>query len=611
MRHHLNLRRLAVVLLDILVILGAYYLAFLLRFDFSIDAVYWGQMLQTMPLILVVFFGSGYAFSLYHGLYYFSSFSDLVNIAKAVATAALLSAAAIMFLRQGVFPRSILLLHPLIAFLSIGSVRFGIRLIKSYLEIPHSSGAKRRRVLIIGAGNLGENLLRQMRRTPRDYQVIGFIDDDEAKWGMNIQDCRIFGGREALAAVLDRHDPVDEIILAIDARRGELLHSIVDALRDRPRKPELKIAPNLDELLKSPSSGVNPRKVRPMDLLNRKEVALDLGRIAGVLTGKTVLVTGAGGTIGGELCRQVQRFDPAKLVLLESHGTSLFYIDEELRRKAGGPEIVSILGDVREKALVDKVLAEHRPHVVLHAAAHKHVHQLEQNAAEGVGNNIIGTKNMARAADKNGAEAFLLISTDKAVRPSSVMGATKRVAEFIVRDLAEKSRTRFMSVRFGNVLGSSGSVLEIFQRQLATGGPLTVTDAEATRFFMTVEEAVQLILQALCMAAGGETFVLQMGTPVKIIEMAKNLILLSGLEPGKDVEIRVTGLKAGEKLSEELMENAERFEVSEHPDILVRRKAPLQAANFEELLRELEKTYKTAEPALLLKKLKELVPTFK
>ena len=611
MKRSLNARRLSVVILDIFVILGAYYFAFLLRFDFSLDSVYWGQMLQTMPIVLVVFFATGYAFSLYHGLYYFSSLSDLVNVGKSVASAALISGMAILFLRQGVFPRSILLLHPIISFLSIGGVRFGIRLAKSFFETTNYSGGKELRVIIIGAGNLGENLLRQMRRVPGSYKVVGFIDDDENKWGMNLQGCEVFGGRDKLAEALNSHHPIDEIILAIDARRGEILRSIMDVLRDRPSKPEIKIAPNLDEVLRSPGDAVSLRKVRPMDLLNRKPVELNLAQIGGALRGKTVLVTGAGGTIGAELCRQVLRFEPAKLIIFECHGTSLFYIEEELRQKNNGVEIAAVLGDIRDEALVEQVMSRHRPNVVLHAAAHKHVHQLETNVAEGVGNNIIGTRNLARAADKNGAEAFLLISTDKAVHPSSVMGATKRVAEYIVRDLAERSRTRFMAVRFGNVLGSSGSVLEIFQRQLAAGGPLTVTDAAATRFFMTVEEAVALILQTLGMASGGEIFVLQMGTAVRIIEMAKNLIILSGLEPGKDIEIRVTGLKPGEKLNEELMESPERFDASTHPDILTRPKSSIQVENFDERLRELTEIYGSAKPALIIEKLQGLVATFK
>jgi FlaA1/EpsC-like NDP-sugar epimerase len=351
--------------------------------------------------------------------------------------------------------------------------------------------------------------------------------------------------------------------------------------------------------------------VRPVDLLNRKQIQLDLAKIAVALKGKTVLVTGAGGTIGGELCRQVLRFEPGRLVLLENHATSLFYIEHELRSRNGSDPVFPVLGDIRDEALVERVFSEHKPQVVLHAAAHKHVGQLEANVAEGIGNNVVGTHNVARAADKHGAEVFLLVSTDKAVRPSSVMGATKRVAEYIARDLGERSRTRYTAVRFGNVLGSSGSVLEIFQKQLAAGGPLTVTDAEATRFFMTVEEAVQLILQALSMTHGGEIFVLKMGTPVRILEMAQNLVILSGLEPGKDVEIRVTGLKPGEKLNEELMEKAEAFDESAHPDIYIRKKAPIPPDNFPEKLRDLEKSHHKASADELVRKLKALVPTFK
>ncbi|MEK7765440.1 MAG: polysaccharide biosynthesis protein, partial [bacterium] len=321
-------------------------------------------------------------------------------------------------------------------------------------------------------------------------------------------------------------------------------------------------------------------------------------------------VTGAGGTIGLELCRQVLKYGPAKLVALENHATSLFYCEGELRRLARGVALSTVLGDVRDEALVERVFRLHAPQVVLHAAAHKHVHQLETNVHEGITNNVLGTWNVARAADRQGAEVFLLISTDKAVKPRSVMGATKRVAELIVRALGRAGRTRFIGVRFGNVLGSSGSVLGIFQQQIADGGPVTVTDERATRYFMTVEESVGLILQAVSMAKGGEIFVLKMGTPVRIMDMARNLILLSGLEPGKDIEIKVTGLKQGEKLDEELAEDPSEMSASGHPDITVLKPDPGDAAITPVLVAELEALSRSADPGPVVRKLQGLIPTF-
>ena len=561
-------RRISVVLLDMAVVVIAYLFAFFLRFDLKFDPGNLDVIRQTAPYLLtyVVAFR---IFSLYRGIYYFSSFADLLNITKAVVVAGVATALALMFVRQGQFPRSVLLLHPILTFLGIGGIRFGIRLGKNYLNMPRSDSGQYRRVLLIGAGDLGESLLRQMLKTkePR-YKVVGFIDDDRGMWGKRIHGLPVFGGIKVLGNVLERHH-VDEIVIAIGSRRGEMVRFVIDALRDMPEKPELKIAPSLEEMLKAHHAGASVRPVRPADLLNRQVVKLDMARIEHSLKGKTALVTGAGGTIGSELSRQVLQYQPRKLILIENHATSLFYIESELKEIAQGAEIVPLLGDIRDQALIDRVFREHRPAVVLHAAAHKHVHQLEFNVQEGVANNILGTYNVARAAHQHEADAFLLVSTDKAVRPSCVMGATKRVAEVIVKFFSGRGgRTRFVAVRFGNVLGSSGSVLEIFQKQIAKGGPLTVTDPSVTRYFMTVDEAAQLILQAVAMARGGEIFVLKMGAPVKILEMAKNLILLSGLEPDKDIEIRFTGLKQGEKLDEELVEDAGHCDESAHPSIM-------------------------------------------
>jgi FlaA1/EpsC-like NDP-sugar epimerase len=605
-----SIKRFGVVLMDAAVVIGAYFIAFLLRFDFNIGSGNLDIILQSLPCLVIYFFAFR-VFSLYRGIYYFSSFSDLINITKAVAVAGFSTALAILFVRQGQFPRSVLLLHPILTFLGVGGVRFGIRLVKNYLNMPRSDSGKYRRVLLIGAGDLGESLLRQMLKTKDPcYKVIGFIDDEPGMWGKRIHGLPVFGGTRVLGSVLARHH-VDEVVIAIASRRGDVVRFVIDTLRDVPCKPELKIAPGLDEMLRAPHAGTALRKVRPADLLNREVVKLDMARITHSLEGKTILVTGAGGTIGSELSRQVLQYHPRKLILLESHATSLFYVESELKEKVRGGEIIPLLGDIRDQSLIDRVFQEHKPEIVLHAAAHKHVHQLEFNVQEGVGNNILGTYHLARAAHKHEAEVFLLISTDKAVRPSSVMGATKRVAELIIRSFARRGgRTRFVAVRFGNVLGSSGSVLEIFQQQIAKGGPITVTHPDVTRYFMTVEEAVQLILQAVAMARGGEIFVLKMGTPVKILEMAKNLILLSGLEPDKDVEIRFTGLKQGEKLDEELIEDASLCDDSEHPSIMILRPDGAAAADMDSWIIDMGLLSRTAGPETLVGKIKELAPTF-
>lgn len=605
----INLRRLTVVFVDLAVVIASYFLAFLLRFDFAIDQEFFPILLQTLPIVLIVYPAAAYAFSLYRGIYYFSSFSDLINITKSTASAAVVAGAMILF-RRGFYPRSVLIIHPILVFLFMGGVRFGIRLLKNYLNIPRMPAEGTRRVLLVGAGNLGESVLRQISNSPEAHaQVVGFIDEDEDKWGRSIHDRTVFGGLEALPEVLDKN-AIDEIVITGHAKRGEILRAIVEILQDRAHKPELKIAPTIDETLHSPGAGLALRRVRPSDLLNRKVVQLDLASIAKTLRKKTVLVTGAGGTIGSELCRQALQYDPETLILVDNHSTSLFTREAELKSKSRATRITAVLGDIRDEALMENIFAGLKPAVVFHAAAHKHVSQLEDNVFEGISNNVLGTRFLAGLSDRHGVETFLLVSTDKAVKPAGVMGATKRAAELVAQDFADRSKTRFVVVRFGNVLGSSGSVLEIFQEQIAKGGPLTVTDPRMTRYFMTVEEAVQLILQAASQAKGGEIFVLNMGTPVKILEMAKNLVLLSGLIPDKDIEIKISGLRPGEKLHEELMEDPTGFEKSSHPDIMVVRADKTALENLRERLKNLDHLEPNQPPEALVERLRQIVPSF-
>lgn len=605
-----NVRRVSVVLLDCAVVLLTFVFAFLLRFDFSFPTGMLEVIGDTAVYALLVHPMTGYYFSLYRGLYRFSSFPDLVNILKSSLAGGILVAAAILFSRQGQFPRSVLILHPILAFLGVCCIRFSIRWIKGRPCFGNTWREGGKSLLLIGAGDLGESLLRQILKTAHSgYRVVGFIDDDPSKWDRQIHGYTVFGGRAVLARVVREHG-IKEVIIAIASRRGEIVSSVVETLRGLEAKPDLKVAPGLDEMLRTPGERLAVRKVKPEDLLNRDVIRLDQARIAKIIGHKTVLVTGAGGTIGGELCHQVMRYHPGRILLLESHATSLFYMEQELRSSNPGAEVLSILGDIRDQALIDRVFRTHRPHVVLHAAAHKHVHQLESNVQEGIVNNILGTFHLASAADDCGTEVFLLVSTDKAVRPTSVMGATKRVSECIVTAFAGISKTRFVGVRFGNVLGSSGSVLPIFEKQIAEGGPITVTDPRATRYFMTVEEAVGLILQAAAMARGGEIFILKMGTPVRIMDMARNLLLLSGLEPGKDIDIKVTGLRQGEKLDEELVEEPGNVLISEHPDIMVLRPANPISDGFRSKMLEVEILSRGSDTTALLRKLQEIIPTF-
>jgi len=611
MKKQFSWRRLAVVLLDLSVVGLSFLGAFFFRFGPHAMPGQWALCRGPLLLTMAVYMGCFHFASLYGGVFYFSSFDDSIRVVKAVAVGGLISGAAILFFLQGQFPRSVLIMQPLLALLGVGGVRFLIRASKIYFNRPRLYPGKAQSVLIIGAGELGESLLRQIQKTsePR-YRVVGFIDDNPEKIRRHIHGVKVLGSRKRLPEILDRQH-VDEIIIAIASRRAELVRAVVESLGEREHRPVLKIAPSLPEILQNHSKSTALRRVKPADLLNRDVVQLDLPRILDQVSGKTVLVSGAGGTIGSELCRQILRFNPARLVLVENHATALFYAEAELRRKAQGAQVVATLGDIRDQALMEKIFQQYKPHVVLHAAAHKHVHQLEVNVYDGISNNVLGTHYLAQAAVRHGAEVFLLISTDKAVRPASVMGATKRVAEIIVRRFAKKNtKTRFIAVRFGNVLGSSGSAFRIFREQIENGGPVTVSHPDVQRYFMTVEEAVQLILQAVAMAAGGEIFVLKMGTPVRILDMAKDLIRLSGLTPDKDIPIVFTGLKQGEKMEEELTESPSACDASEHPSIMILRPDDEIPEDLEKRIMDLEILSRTAGQAQLVQELSRLVPTF-
>ena len=603
-------QRAAVVLMDVGAVIAAYYGAFFVRFGgaggFEFGPLFKATLLYVSAAHLLAAFGS----RLYSGIHHFASVYDLENILKSACLGGTAAAASVLLARGGAFPRSVLLIHPVLVLVGLSAIRMAIFKGKALLKRAAAPEGPPRRVILVGAGEMGDLVMTQLRqqRAP-SYAVVGIVDDDPSKKGMRLQGVRIHGGRGALKELL-RASAIDEVIIAIAARRGDIVRAVVEAAGGAAQRPQIRIAPSLEEMLRSPRGGVSMRKVRPADLLNREEIKLDAARIGETFRGKTVLISGAGGTIGGELSRQVMRYAPERVVLLENHATALFYSEKELLALNTGARVIPVLGDVRDEDLLDRVFRDQKPHVVLHAAAHKHVHQLESNIQEGVSNNTLGTYYLARAAERHGAEVFLLVSTDKAVRPSCVMGATKRAAEAVVKSMAQSSRTRFVAVRFGNVLGSSGSVLKIFQEQIEKGEPITVTDADATRYFMTVEEAAGLILQAASISKGGDIFVLKMGQPVRIMEMAKNLIALSGLDLGRDISINVTALRQGEKLHEELIEDPAGADESEHPDIMRLRAENIVLADLEKRMLDLGALCRGTDAQCVLQRLLALVPTF-
>lgn len=438
--------------------------------------------------------------------------------------------------------------------------------VRLYHEEYFSAGGKAvKRFLIVGAGDAGEALLREMTRIRADeYHVVGFIDDDPLKQDMRIHGVSVLGTVDELPRIC-ADEKIDEIGIAMPSATHKQLRRVVQVCQGA--KIRFRTVPSITDIASGKLRVSQIRDVDINDLLGREVVQLDLAQIEQFLKNKVVLVTGAGGSIGSEMCRQVCHFEPKLLLLVEQAENPLFFIERELRRNFSGVSLEAVVCDITDRPRLEAIFAQHRPDVVIHAAAHKHVPLMETNAGEAVKNNVMGTMAVADAADAHGAEHFVMISTDKAVNPTSVMGSTKRVAEMYIQDLNQTSKTHFVTVRFGNVLGSNGSVVPIFKNQIAAGGPVTVTHPEMRRYFMTIPEASQLVLQAATMGQGGEIFVLDMGEPVKIVDLARELITLSGFRPGEDIEIAFTGMRPGEKLFEELSIAGEDMLPTRHPKI--------------------------------------------
>jgi FlaA1/EpsC-like NDP-sugar epimerase len=548
----------------------AYYLAYVLRFDGDIPSLYSDLFARTIAFVVI---GSIFVFALF-GLYRhwmrYATQRDYLQIGQAcvVATLALLAYVAIVqprltFDSEGFtsipVPAGVLVLYGLLMLVFIGGSRFFVHLL--YERPLRGFRARRdaRSVIIVGAGDGGRLLLREILRNPElGYRPVGFVDDDPRKQRARIdRGVSVLGTTVELPRVLEDVEP-DEVLIAVPSAPGTMRARVVAACRERG--VPVRTMPTVFELLQTERRLL--RQVRPVgveDVLGREPVRMDLDRVGGYLTGRVVLVTGAGGSIGSELCRQIARVGPSKLVLLDHAEDNLFAIRRELVEDRHVLNTVAVLADCKEGERMREVFAEHRPAIVFHAAAYKHVHLMEENPVEAVRNNALATRVMCQVAGESGTKAFVLVSTDKAVAPATVMGASKALAEWAVEAADQRfADTAFCAVRFGNVLGSSGSVVPIFRRQIAAGGPVTVTHREMTRYFMTIPEAVQLVIRSGSLVQGGEVFVLEMGEPVKIIELARDMIRLSGLEPERDIAIEVIGPRPGEKLHEELFNPYER-----------------------------------------------------
>ena len=580
---------------DLAAAMIAWYLAYWLRFNteipqFNIPNMV-GAMLWVVPLQAVIFFGSG----MYRGMWRYASVPDLQRIAIAVGLSTLAIALVLLLLppQQPPVPRSVLLLDPILLILLLGGSRLGYRVWKEQ-RLRNVLGAPGRPVVILGAGDAAADLLKNLARAG-DWRVLGLLDDDPAKRGRQIQGVNVLGALEELADLAPRLG-LARAIIALPSASHQSRRRALEICRRAG--VEALTVPSYQDLVSGKVTVSQVRNIELDDLLGRDPVLLDESRLDQWIRGRSILVTGAGGSIGAELCRQIARFEPARLVLYEHNEFALYNMEQEFAGRHPHIELHCVIGDVKNAARVAEALSAHRPQLVFHAAAYKHVPLMEQhNAWEAIQNNVFGTRRVAEAAIAHGVEKFVLVSTDKAVNPTNVMGASKRLAEIVCQGLQTKNSTRFVMVRFGNVLGSTGSVIPKFREQIARGGPVTVTHPEITRYFMSIPEAAQLVLQAGLMGAGGEIFVLDMGEPVKIVDLARELIRLSGYaEP--DIGIEFIGLRPGEKLYEELLADGEHTLPTPHPKLRIAksRSAP-DARWMQDLLAWLQQGNPGAEQA--------------
>lgn len=554
----IRFRRAVVVSVHLALIPLGYFAAFTLRFEWSIPEPYWTLAGETVLYMLLIRLLSFRLFGLYHGWWRHVGMQDLLALFKAVTVSSVGFVAVITLAGHwDEFPRSILVLDWLLAIFLVGGARFGVRSLRE--SRTDWGGVERRAVpaLVVGAGEAAERLLRQLHHSGGEFRAVGLVDDDPLKIGMRLHGVPVLGATRDLPQLATRL-AAQLLVIATPSASREQMQRIVNHCVET--KLEFKIVPPLHELLDGRARVGQLRKVDVEDLLGRDAVHLDLASVRRDIAGKAVMITGGAGSIGSELARQISTFGPSRLILVEQAESPLYFTHLELSRAHPELEVVPLVADITDPARLERIFATYQPKYVFHAAAYKHVPLMEANAVEAVRNNVLGTLFVAECAARCGAEKVVLISTDKAVNPSSVMGATKRVAERIVLGWPglQGTRTDFRAVRFGNVLGSEGSVVPLFKRQLAFGGPLTVTHPDVTRYFMTIPEAVQLVLQAAALPeAARRISMLHMGDPVRILELAENLVRLSGLEPYRDVPIIFTGMRPGEKLHEELMSEVE------------------------------------------------------
>ena len=604
-------RAVILVFVDVLSISASYFAALMLRFDFiysNIPSEYLEGYIRSLPYWLIVTVATFYILRLYHSVWSFAGVSELIRMVAAylILIPFYVGGCLVMDLSM---PRSFYFIGYIVSFCLTIGVRFSYRLLRAYLERVRSIGSTKERVMIIGGGSAGQILIREFLNSHwLNTKVCCVVDDNPYKKGKLINGVTIEGDRHDIPALVEKHH-IDRIIFAIPTASVQERKEILNICKECGCK--LQTIPGIYQLVNEEVSVSKLRDVEITDLLGREQLQVNNDEILKMISQKTVLVTGGGGSIGSELCRQIASADPGCLVIFDIYENNAYAIQQELIRNYPGLNLVTLIGSVRNKNRIRYVMKTYRPDVVFHAAAHKHVPLMEDSPNEAIKNNVLGTYKTAVAAAKYGVKKFVLISTDKAVNPTNIMGASKRLCEMVVQMMDRKSSdTDFVAVRFGNVLGSNGSVIPLFKRQIASGGPVTVTDKRIIRYFMTIPEAVSLVLQASYYARGGEIFVLDMGEPVKIDDMARNLIRLSGYTPDVDIKIVYTGLRPGEKLYEELLMDEEGLKETENKMIHIGKPIDMDDAWFEQKLKELDKA-SYDEVSDMKRIVAQIVPTYR
>ena len=592
------------LIVDVITIIGVALISLLIRFDGYITSHYLHQMIDALPIMVISYIVMLLSMHLYTRIWRYAGMREMVAVLIATTLGAGLFYTG-MFVFDKSLPRSIYLISWI---LSTGVIGIG-RMVLHYIAMRYggkqSTDADMVNTLIIGAGDAGATIAREIERYhKRSRKVIGFIDDDESKFNRLMGGVRILGNRHDIPSIV-KENKVKEIIIAMPSVTRNEIRNIMEICS--PLKCKVNTLPGMYQLLDDEVLVSHLHPVSIEDLLERDEVRLDMDIVEHYIRDKVVLVTGAGGSIGSEICRQIMRVGPKQLLLLGHGENSIYLINQELKNIYKDGPIIPIIADIRDKQQLDQIFTQYNPQVVFHAAAHKHVPLMEIQPMAAVLNNIYGTRNVADVAGRHGVERFVMISTDKAVNPTSVMGATKRVAEKVIISMNDTYDTKYITVRFGNVLGSRGSVIPLFKKQIEAGGPVTVTDPEMTRYFMTIPEASQLVLQAGAMGKGGEVFLLDMGEPVKIIDLARNMIRLSGLEPDKDIHIKITGLRPGEKKYEELLTSEEGTNRTNHTKIF---EAALDTVDRDWLIEKIS-TFDSCETDMdVIGVLQDIIPTY-